>query len=120
MKRKDIYLLAGLITAGLLIGLIVFFSGKSGNMVSVRVDGREVMTFSLEEDQEYEIQGEGGRYNKIIIRNGEVWMEEASCPDHLCMKMGHLSKSGQSIICLPNKVVIEIRGQENEVDEIAK
>jgi hypothetical protein len=41
-------------------------------------------------------------------------VEEASCPDGLCKSMGRISMSGQSIICLPNKVVIEILDKSRE------
>ena len=48
----------------------------------------------------------------------EAFLKEASCPDHLCINMGRIRKTGQSIICLPNKVTVEIRGKKESDDGI--
>ena len=46
-------------------------------------------------------------------------MEEADCPDLLCVHQKAISKEGESIICLPNKVVVTIRGgEETELDAV--
>jgi hypothetical protein len=63
----------------------------------------------------YEINGVNGGTNLLIIQDGEAWVEEASCPDGLCKNMGKISQVGQSVICLPNKVVVEILDKEGEV-----
>ena len=46
------------------------------------------------------------------------FLKDTSCPDHLCEKMGRISSSGQSIICLPNRVVVEITGAAQEYDAV--
>ena len=119
-RKKDWLLLAGLILAGGLILLAVLLFSRPGKTVTVRVGGRTVKTLPLEQDTEYVIEGASGGTNRLIIRNGEAWVEEASCPDKLCIGMGHIRRSGQSIICLPNEVVIEIQGgpAEDSVDGI--
>lgn len=119
-SQKDILLLAGLLLAGGLIALGLLLASAGGTSAVVRVDGTEVARFRLDEDREYRIQGADGE-NLLIIRDGEAWVEEASCPDGLCIGMGHIRKVGQSIICLPNKVVIEIVGDASDsIDEIVK
>lgn len=62
--------------------------------------------------------------NIIRIMNGGVSVEDADCPDKICLKQGFINKSGQSIICLPHKLVIEIIGntkeeKSSEIDGIA-
>ena len=86
------------------------------------MDGIEIVRFPLDEDRTYEIAGFGEGHNTLIIQGGEAYMSDASCPDHLCMGMGKISHAGQSIICLPNRVVVEIRDEktvESEYDTVS-
>lgn len=123
-KRKyDFILLGGILFAGCLLGLFVLlFSGKGKN-VQIRVSGEVVATLPLSKNTTYEIQGMGGT-NLLVIQEGEAWIEQASCPDGLCVKTGHIRQSGQSVICLPNRVVVEIVGADghddptNEIDAV--
>ena len=118
-RKRDFLLAAALLACGVILALVVSLTSSKGGSVIVRVDGEILARFSLAEDTEYLIQGAGGGTNQLIIQDGEAWVEEASCPDHLCMGMGKISRAGQSIICLPNKVVVEIEGQDS-VDGIVK
>jgi hypothetical protein len=48
-------------------------------------------------------------------------MKEAECPDRSCVKQGKISKNKESIVCLPNKVIVEVSSnQHSEMDAIAK
>lgn len=64
-----------------------------------------------------EINSEG-HINKIVIRDNTISMIDADCPDLLCVYQGNISKVGQSIVCLPNKVMVEIKGNKIEDDDI--
>lgn len=48
-----------------------------------------------------------GRENTISICEGEIWVEEADCPDHTCIQMGRLKSEALPIVCLPNRLVIQ-------------
>lgn len=112
--KNDLIMIGVLVVCGLVIAGALFLTRQTGNRVVVSVDGQVVSSFPLEKDIEYEIEGfEGGR-NTLVIKDGVAYMSDASCPDHLCMGMGKISQEGQSLICLPNRVVVEIQG---EVDE---
>ncbi len=87
------------------------FGKRAGEVVVVSVDSVEVASFSLSEDITYEIEGYDGGHNTLVIKDGKAHLEDSSCPDHLCEHMGEIYKVGQSIICLPNRVVVEIRSQ---------
>lgn len=56
-------------------------------------------------------------FNKIMIRDSKVLMIDADCPDSLCVNQGKISEVGQSIVCLPNKVMIEIKGNKKEEND---
>jgi hypothetical protein len=111
-RRNDWLLIGGLLLVGAVFALILFVSRADGRQVVVRVDGAAVATFSLTEDREWLIDGVDGGTNSLVIQQGKVWLEEASCPDHLCVKQGTIQYAGESIICLPNKVVVEITGED--------
>jgi hypothetical protein len=56
----------------------------------------------------------------INISDGYARIAEADCPDKLCVKDGMISKPGQSLVCLPNKVVVEVKGvRDTETDDVA-
>lgn len=56
--------------------------------------------------------------NKIVIKDDTVKMISADCPDSLCIYQGEISRVGQSLVCLPNKVMIEIKGNFVDEDDI--
>ena len=111
--RRDLLVILMFLAAGLGFALVLFAGGKAGTQVQIRVDGELIRSFPLDSDMTCEIQGADGGRNLLVIRNGEAWIQEASCPDGLCMHMGKISRAGQSVICLPNKVVVEIAGNED-------
>lgn len=112
IRKNDIILLGGLLFVLAVITLIVFLTRQAGAEVVVSVDGQEVAAFSLDVDTTYEIESAGGGRNLLVIEGGQAYLSDASCPDLLCVHMGKISRAGQSIICLPNKVTVEIRGKE--------
>lgn len=113
--RYDIILIIGLLVITMVIAMAVRFTQKTGKTVVVSVDGVVKYTFPLDEDLEFEIEGYEGGTNYLVIKDGEAYLTEASCHDLLCVHMGKISSQGQSIICLPNRVVVEIR-DDNESD----
>ena len=50
--------------------------------------------------------------NTIIINGNEIKIVDADCKDKLCIKQGSISKIGKTLICLPNELIIEIKGDE--------
>lgn len=120
-RKWDIILISGVLLVGIIIMAIYFLTSDKGSYVSVSVDGRVVATFELDEDLDYDIEGAFGGTNHLHIEDGKASVTSASCPDHLCMNMGQIFRTNESIVCLPNKVVVMIEnGGETEFDVIAK
>lgn len=91
-----------------------------GSMVTITVDGETYGTYSLFEEQTITI-GEGDNLNIIEIKDGKATMIDASCPDQLCMDQNSISHDKESIICLPNKVVVTVSSDiESDVDIIIR
>jgi hypothetical protein len=92
----------------------------AGSDLELRVtaNGEEVLVRQLGEDYEkLTIPGFAGD-SYLEISDGRVRMIDSACPDKLCVKTGWISSPGESIVCLPNRVVIEIRSGEGGPDVV--
>lgn len=66
------------------------------------------------------IRNSSSDYNVLLCRNGEVRMIESSCPDQICVHHRAICATGENIICLPHKIVIEIiNDEESKLDGVA-
>ena len=108
----DVTLLLALVLVGLSVFLVSELSGEAGEWAVVRIDGVEVGRYSLLCDGEYELNG---GTNTLVISGGEAYVSEADCPDRVCVRTGHVSRNGERIICLPNKLEVKIVGGGEEV-----
>ena len=122
LKKQDILLLAALLAGVLLLGAFLMLTRKSGAEVVVKVAGKQVTSIPLDKDTKYTIHGVNGGTNELVIADGQVWLEEASCPDKLCVHQGKIQYAGHSIICLPNQVSVTIEDEQdkNGVDAVAQ
>lgn len=115
-KKRDIVLAAVLLILGITGVLIVKYGLKSGNTADIYIDDKLVQTIDMSVDDEYTFQADKGS-NTVEVRNGAVSMKSADCPDKVCVRMGTKNRNGETITCLPHKLVIEVHGgQEQEVD----
>lgn len=85
----------------------------------ITVDGKEYKKSKLDDlkDQEIEIKTKYGK-NIIKIENKKVNIIYSDCPDKLCVEMKSIEKSGDSLICLPNRLTVSIESKVNEVDVV--
>jgi hypothetical protein len=116
--RNDIVLVAVLLLVVSLAALCFFLFGKQGDFATVTVEGRLYGEYSLNENITVEIKSDGGGYNILAIEDGRAYIKEASCPDGICSSHRPIDKQGESIICLPNKVVVEVKtidGNESDI-----
>ena len=91
-----------------------------GSNIMITVDGKEYGTYSLLQEQTITI-GEGDTINIIEIKGGKAYMKDASCPDQLCVDQNDISYDKESIICLPNKVVITVISDvESDLDGVIR
>ena len=105
----------------LLISTSLFFIINMRNLnhgnkyISVQINGEEYKQITFENSNEkmiYPIISEFGK-NVIEIQNGKVRVIEADCPDKLDVKQGYIKNTGEIIVCVPNRFVIEIKGSKN-------
>lgn len=143
MTKADVVLIAVCLLAALLLGIFFMVHRRTGSTLSISRDGIELYIIDLEEihsdkntqyylicyeegqdgytgqdihimhyDQYPEVPS-GQSYNLFSVTNGTVTMEAADCKDQICVRHIPISSDRESIICLPNKLVIEMRGSAN-------
>ena len=84
-------------------------SSDTGNKkVVVSVDGKKIAEYPLKIDATYELSGSHLGTNTLVIKSETAYISEASCPDKQCMKQGKISRAGEMLVCLPNRVVVKI------------
>lgn len=108
----DLILAGAVLAAALAVYALVNVLGRDGQTVVVTVDGTVIAEKPITVNDAVEIKDADG-YNRVVIDNREVYMESADCPDKVCVKTGRISRAGETIICLPHKVVVEIKGGED-------
>lgn len=122
MKKKDIILIAAVLAISLISLVAIKMTQKDGKEVIVTVEGKEVYKTSIKKDQIYQIPEKNGT-NVMQIKDGKVTMKKADCKDQICADHKAIEKSGETIVCLPHKVVIEIQsedGKEQELDGVTQ
>lgn len=119
--KNDVIFIGFLVLFCIAVCVWVYKGGAvEGSNIVITVDGKEYGTYSLLEEQTITI-GEGKTKNIIEIKGGKAYMKEASCPDQLCVDQNEISFDKESIICLPNKVVLTVISDvESDVDGIVR
>ena len=131
MKKQEIHKKTAIIITAILClilaaSLIAIFhpvSSDSGYVADIYQNG-ELLTSVLLEDPDaplrFTITGENGCINEIEVRSHSIGIVSASCPDKLCVHQGFIDTPDLPIVCLPNKLVIQLRQADSEaVDMIA-
>ena len=116
---RDLILVAVLLVAA----LALFFGLRSrqardtgtGAQAVVTVEGREIGRYPLKKNGTFPLNG---GTNILVVENGEAWVSEANCPDKVCMGMGKISRNGEFIACLPNRLLVVVEGaaEDSPVD----
>ncbi len=128
MKRKinkyDIVLIVFIIVVS---SFFIIYNGRNvtysnTNRAVIYSEGKIIGEYVLDVKyiNEFTVKTSNG-YNKIKIENGEIWIEDASCPDKYCIHQGKISGSGENLVCLPNKLIIKVESEKKnkEIDFIA-
>ncbi len=114
IAKPDLLLIGALLLAGAVSLIpVLFFQRKGGASVRVTADGKVYGTYSLSEENEILIAPvKGGPVTNVLQISGkEAKMIKADCPDGLCMHQKAVSRQGETIVCLPNEIVVEVMGE---------
>lgn len=128
IRKADIVLLIVLVIAGLASSAYFAMSKTGGDTVIIESDGDLYATYSLFEDRTIDVPAPGSKsadtgsahkytkYNTVVIKNGKVSVTEATCKNQVCVKYSEISQAGESIVCLPNKLMVRIEGDSEKGD----
>ncbi len=119
IKKADIFLLIVLILIGCFSGLnsigqflgLIPCEALSSAKVVVSLDGKLYGTYDLSKDQTVSIT-RGNDINNIIIKNKKVQMTFSNCKNQYCVKEGSISMVNDTLVCLPHKLIVEIKNDE--------
>lgn len=119
LKKLDIVIIILLFilsfTPNIIFSKTIYNSNKLV-YASIKVDGKLYDNIPLSTnkgEKKLNIKSSSGN-NSILIRDNTIKVISADCKDDLCVKQGEISKVGESIICLPHKLIIEIKGDEKD------
>ena len=119
--KKKLFIPIG-ITAAAAVGcaaVILMNKPAQGSTAYVYQDGKEIVRLPLDGSAEGKIitvAGDNGAENIVEVVNGKVHMKSATCKDQLCVKMGWRDRPNSPIVCLPHKIVIDIKGTSDGTD----
>ncbi len=115
MKRNDFFLLGTI----LLLSVVIFFCYRfiprqNGDLVVIKENGTTIKTFPIEKNTIYTIHAKNGGINVLQIKNGFASVKNADCPDKLCVHQKKISKKGETLVCLPHKIIISIQSASDQ------
>ena len=119
LRRNDFLLITAIALAVLILAAALSHS-PAGDFVSVSVGGKVIASYPLSADiREDIVSGEDSEgHNLLVILDGRAYIESASCPDGICCEHRPIYRSGESIVCLPNGVVVTVFTLEDGVDVV--
>lgn len=113
-RKPDFIFIMILFLLGLCLSILIILPRTTtGNHVEIRADGKILDTYPLSTDRTESIQTSTGT-NTFYIKDGTVYMKEADCHDKVCVNMHGISRTGETIVCLPHKLVLEIVNKDGE------
>lgn len=121
IKKADIILAIVIAIVGIAASFYLTFLDvpvKNGKVV-IHQNNKVYGEYSLYEDREITVK-DGDHINKITIKNGNVQMTFSNCKNQDCVKQGSIDDSSKSIVCLPHKVVVEIKSDKSEFDSVSR
>ena len=133
IRKADIILFIVLVVAGLAVSAVLAMSNTGGDTVAIESGGELYATYPLSEDRTIIVPSpeenvssmqvpddsrpaseQFTHYNVVTISGGKVSVTEASCKNQVCVKHSEISLSGESIVCLPNRLIVRIEGGNDE------
>lgn len=122
INKYDIALIIVIITVNVFILVYGSFNAveKGQKIAYVYSENKLVGEYTLTDDYktEFSVDIGSGSYNTIHIEDGKIWIHDATCPDKVCLSQGKISNDGELIVCLPNKLLVQIKDNQETEDDI--
>ena len=116
--RNDVLFIAILLLVLAVAGGCLWLFRGDGNTVTVTVDGAVYGVYPLSQNRVEDIRTGESEINRLVIQDGKAYVETATCPDGICAGHRPISREGESIVCLPHKVVITVSTTDTDQPDI--
>ncbi|MBM6615200.1 NusG domain II-containing protein [Desemzia sp. RIT804] len=123
VRRWDIVIVLSLMLASFFpLGFFTYVQAKSGETelkAVISADGEFITEFILADDgqtEEYVYIDDHGHENTVVRDGMMVYMSDASCNDQLCVRKGDISSVGETIVCLPNHLLVEVEPSHSDAE----
>ncbi len=113
-KVRDIIIIAAILAAAFILYIGIEYTSRQGYTAEILLNNEVIKTLDLREDTLY--SPEELPHVVFEVKEGSVRFMESDCPDKICVNTGYINKRGQTAVCLPNRLVLRIRG--NDVDTV--
>lgn len=112
VTRADLVLICSILGASVLLAAFFVLPARhrDADVAVIEQDGHELMRLFTGQEQTVRIPSANG-FNVIAVTKSGVFVSEADCPDQICVRQGEISQSGESIVCLPHRLVIRLEGE---------
>ncbi len=119
--RNDIIFIAAILLIAAVGLFYLYVLREGGDTVKVTVDGELYAVYSLDESVTEDVHSGENGVNRLVIKDGKAYIESATCPDGICVSHPPVFRNGESIVCLPNKVVVTVvtEGDADAPDVVA-
>lgn len=114
--KLDLIVILSIVLIAITSLLIVFISRKPGAVAVVEVNGAVVGEYPLSENGTFTLNG---GTNTLVIEDGAAYIINSNCPDHTCENTGKIRYVEQTVICLPNRLSVTVRGEGDGVDFVS-
>lgn len=125
IKKRDIIVILLILFLSLFMAFFAkkLKSNEDGSYLRIELNGKEYGRYPLNKDKTFKIKIDEDEYNVVEIKNKEVRMKEANCRDLLCTHMPSIKKVGETIVCLPHRLILEIissddKKNDDEIDKV--
>ncbi len=108
----DVLLIGSLLIVPILSLSSIWQQGQGKKEAFIYHNNRLLEIHNLSQDRVISISDKGIQM-MFKIDKGRIRVLESNCPKHVCVHTGWISNSGQTIVCVPNKLLVEVKGKQN-------
>ncbi|MDU3137340.1 MAG: NusG domain II-containing protein [Anaerococcus prevotii] len=128
IKKGDIYVIGFLLIFSLAFAFAIsnMTSREKGNVLVIEQDSKVIKEVPLDKDDEFRIEY-GGHFNIVKIKDGKAYVSDADCNDQICVHMAPIHDVGETIICLPHRLFMEVystddanNSREDKIDKVVR
>lgn len=120
ISKREIIIISLILIISLL-GYVFVNTREQGSIARIEVSQKLYGSYDLSIDQNIAVNDpEGLVLIKCEIKDKKIYVVSSTCPDKICINQGNIGSSGQTIVCLPNKIVIKVINSDEPIDGVLK